>query len=143
MTRTIVLAALAASGCGEDQLTAGRRFVVERGCADCHRAPDGTLSGSATAQPGTTAYPSNLTPDRATGLGAWSDVAIVRAIRFAVDDEQRPLCAPMPHFDGSDPARPYLGDIEGNAIAAYLRSEPPVARADIPESRCSERGSAP
>src|SRR5437762_12543832 len=143
MTRAIVVLACTLAGCSEDPVAAGKRFAGERGCAQCHAGPDGTLSGQAAPQPGTTAYPSNLTPDRATGLGAWADVTIVRAIRFGVDDAQRPLCPPMPWYDGSSPARPYLGDVEADALVAYLRSLPAVARPDIAASRCGEGGATP
>src|SRR5439155_5435748 len=143
MTRAIVIVACTLAGCSEDPVAAGKRFAGERGCAQCHAGPDGSLSGQAAPQPGTMAYPTTLTPDRATGLGGWADVAIVRAIRFGVDDEERVLCAPMPRYDGSDAARPYLGDGEAGALVAYLRSLRPVARPDIPASRCAERGTAP
>src|SRR5262245_4751226 len=93
--RVSAIAIALAGGCAEDPVAGGKRIVAERGCPTCHAAPDGTLSGQATPQPGTLAYPRNLTPDRATGLGGWADLAIVRAIRFGVDDEARPLCPPM------------------------------------------------
>ena len=80
LTTLAAVTALTAIGCTDEYpVAAGQRFVADRGCADCHRGPDGNLSGSATARPGTTAYPSNLTSDRTTGLGAWADVTIVRA----------------------------------------------------------------
>lgn len=120
------------------QAAIGREFVQQRGCPTCHQsrnAADGTLSGQTTPQPGTMAYPRNLTPDVATGLGAWADIEIVRAMRYGINHQQLPLCPPMPHFDGSDPAQPAMTDVEADAIVAYLRSLPAVAR-PVPASMC-------
>jgi hypothetical protein len=116
----------------------GQEFVAKRGCPTCHqssKASDGTLSGQSTPMPGTSAYPANLTPDTATGLGGWADIEIVRAMRYGVDNQQAPLCPPMPHFDGTDPSQPFMTDVEANAIIAYLRSLPAVART-LPASQC-------
>ena len=147
----IVVAAIAVAiatlaGCDSDssdngpdlgmQATIGLEFVQQRGCATCH-APDGSneLSGRDTPAQGTMAYPANLTSDTATGLGAWADIEIVRAMRFGVDNEQSPLCPPMPHFDGTDPKQPEMTDVEAAAIVAYLRTLVPVAH-QVPESMC-------
>ena len=152
-TKSIIFAllcgALCTSGCkpgtynldGGDQITVGKAFVDQRGCPMCHQSPnpsDGILSGQSTPRPGTNAFPANLTPDPTTGIGDWSDLEIIRAMRFGIDDGLEPLCPPMPHFDGSSAAWPFMTDLEANAIVAYLRSLPPVTRLDggIPESTC-------
>lgn len=109
----------------------GAGFVHARGCAGCHGAGDGgVLAGQTSPRPGTSAYGANLTPDRATGIGAWTEQAIVRAMRAGFDDEGKPLCATMPRF--SD-----MTDDEATDIVAYLRSLRPVHR-EIPESACGE-----
>src|SRR3954468_10387872 len=41
-------------------------------------------------------YPPNLTPDRDTGLGAWSEADIVRAVRTGVRPDGRVLAPVMP-----------------------------------------------
>jgi hypothetical protein len=56
-------------------------------------------------------------------------------MRYGFDNAEMPLCPPMPHFDGSDPSRPFMTDVEANAIVAYLRALPPVTRS-IPPSMC-------
>jgi hypothetical protein len=121
------------------QAQIGEEFVAQRGCAMCHQSSnkaDGILSGQTTPVSGSTAYAPNLTPDVATGIGAWADIQIVRAIRYGVDNKQGPLCPVMPRYDGSDPKQAAMTDVEADAIVAYLRSLPAVARM-IPESKCA------
>ena len=109
----------------------GAQLVQARGCPQCHQPSDskyGALSGQTVPRPGTHAYGRNLTPDRETGIGAWSDELVLRAIRVGIDDQGDPLCTAMPDFSDID-------DVEGAAIVDYLRSLPPVRR-EIPASRC-------
>ena len=152
----VVLACATTVGCntssddgGADlglQAQIGLEFVQQRGCPTCH-SPDGATAGAAMSGrvmplAGTHAYPPNLTSDVATGLGGWADIEIVRAMRYGIDNGQAPLCPPMPHFDGSDPAQPFMTDVEAAAIVAYLRSLPPVSRA-VPSSMCPPLKPAP
>ena len=95
----------------------------------------GTLAGSSTPRMGTMAYPANLTPDVDTGIGSWSDDEIMRAMRTGVDDEDAPLCPPMPRFDGSGGDGRPMNDDEATSIVAYLRSLPPVHH-EVPQSSC-------
>ena len=77
----------------------GAALVQSRGCPQCHQSSDsryGVLSGQTVPRPGTRAYGRNLTPDPETGIGAWTDQAILRAIRVGVDDRGAPLCTTMP-----------------------------------------------
>ena len=143
--------ALSVLGCDDDsnqanssdmgmQIQYGEEFVQRRGCPTCHQSSNkdaAILSGSDTPVPKTTAYAPNLTPDVETGLGGWADIEIVRAMRYGVDNEQMPLCASMPHFDGTDKTYPdAMTDLEADAIVAYLRSLPAVKHA-VPESTCA------
>lgn len=61
--------------------------------------------------------PSNLTPDKATGLGSWSDGEIMRAIREGVDNHNEALFPMMPYT-----AYRYMSDADTRATVAYLRS---------------------
>ncbi len=81
------------------------------------------------------AYGDNLTPDVATGLGAWADIEIVRAMRNGVDHANMVLCPTMPRYDGSDGTVPAMTDLEADLIVDYLRSLPAVSRT-IPVSVC-------
>lgn len=134
---TCAAAALLLAGCSDGSSSSvtgaalvGKSYVAERGCPTCHEPSDhaGTLAGDLAPVKGTLAFPANLTPDRATGIGGWADIQIVRAMRFGVDDEGEELCLTMPRFSA-------MGDAEAATIVAYLRSLPPVTRA-IPESNC-------
>lgn len=71
-------------------------------------------------------YPPNLTPDRETGLGAWSEADIVRAVRTGVRPDGRVLAPVMPWH-----AYAALTDADARALARYLRSLPPV-RHEVP-----------
>jgi mono/diheme cytochrome c family protein len=67
-------------------------------------------------------YPPNLTPHPEAGLGAWSEADIVHALRTGLRPDGRELAPIMPW-------RSYqaLTDDDARALAAYLKSLPPVA----------------
>lgn len=80
-----------------------------------------------------TSYAANLTPDRETGLGKWTDRQIIRAIRQGVEDDGEKLMPPMPVY-----SRITNRDIR--AIVAYLRSLKPVRnRVPKPQPAQQER----
>lgn len=66
-------------------------------------------------------YVPNITPDIETGIGAWSDGELVRAIREGLDREGRVLFPAMEAelWRG-------LSDEDALALVAYLRSLPPI-----------------
>ncbi len=82
--------------------------------------------------PGTLAAP-NLTSDRETGLGEWSDDEILRAIREGVDREGKALFPIMPYGKYR-----HMSDDDAQAIVAYLRTiapqryERPEKALDVP-----------
>ena len=110
----------------------GQAVVKAQGCTDCHGTD---LSGSANGIP---KYPTrntpNLTPDKDTGVGGWSDVQLKTAIRTGVDDEGAELCAVMPRFKD-------LSDSDVDHVIAYLRSLPAVSK-EIPDSECPKDAGA-
>ncbi|SEA96682.1 cytochrome c [Rubrimonas cliftonensis] len=109
------------------------RYLVEQvmACAACHspRGPEAAarhLSGGSRAieTEGYTVHAGNITPDAATGIGAWSDAEIAAAIRKGRGRDGRPLAPEMPSaFYAS------LADADVGAVVAYLRIVPPVANA--------------
>lgn len=64
---------------------------------------------------------SNITPDRETGIGAWSDEEIKRSIRDGIHRHGRPIAPQMPF-----PFYKILTARDLDAIAAYLRTVAPV-----------------
>ncbi len=75
----------------------------------------------------------NLTSDVETGLGAWTDAEIARAIREGVGRDGRALEV-MPAFNYHD-----MSDADIGAVIAYLRSLPAV-RNEIPEFNANAFG---
>lgn len=72
-------------------------------------------------------YASNLTPDVATGIGAWSDGELVRAIREGLDREGRYIVPVMPYQFAHG-----MSDQDAVALVAYMRSLKPVRNAVPP-----------
>jgi mono/diheme cytochrome c family protein len=68
----------------------------------------------------------NITPDKATGIGSWTDQQIADAIRNGkAPDEQLFPIMPYPHFH-------FMSDQDTADLVAFLRTVPPVAN-DVPE----------
>jgi len=125
------------SAVAEDPVERGRYIVeVIAACGNCHtpNGPDGKdmsrnlAGGMHITDGGIDAWTTNITQDRETGIGAWSDEQIIRAIREGV----RP--------DGSliGPIMPInlyrqISDVDVRAIVAYLRTIEPVSN-EVPES---------
>jgi hypothetical protein len=141
----VLVAASASIACSSssdaptDPIGRGQQAIQSHECTKCHEPTDGAgaLAGQTTPQPGTKSYGANLTPDSETGIGDWTDDQILTAILTGVDDEDSPLCKPMPHFGGQG-----MTEAEARDIIAYLRSLPPVKHT-IPESDCPEKAAAP
>lgn len=128
-----------------DPVERGEYLVRLLGCGRCHT--EGYLLGMAASGPYLAGsrigiaysgaddepnpglvFASNLTPDRATGLGAWSERDIVRALTTGVgtDGHQRLPVMPWPNYRA-------LSDADLSAIAVYLKSLAPV-RHRIPDT---------
>lgn len=139
------------------------RYVVERGeylvellgCGSCHT--DGALEGAPQLSkslagsrigiaymnpfdndmPGVV-YPPNITPDRETGIGEWSDNQIAAAVRAGLGRHLSRRIAVMPWQGYAK-----MSDEDATAIVAYLRSINPV-RHEVPaEVRPGTKAKAP
>jgi mono/diheme cytochrome c family protein len=66
-----------------DQISRGRYLATLGDCAACHTVPGGPpyAGGRALETPFGTLLAPNLTPDRETGIGAWSDDEFIAAVR--------------------------------------------------------------
>jgi mono/diheme cytochrome c family protein len=113
-------------------LARGKYLVGLMGCTDCHTPghffgkPDMTrfLGGSDVgfAVPGLGVFVgSNLTSDKETGLGNWTEAQIVTALTTGVTPEGRVLAPPMPWRNFTS-----LTKSDAQAMAAYLKTLPPV-----------------
>ena len=105
-----------------DQISRGRYLAMAGDCAACHTVPGGKpyAGGRPLATPFGTLLAPNLTPDRETGIGAWSNDQFVAALRDGT-------------FPGGHlyPAMPYtyytkMTSDDALAIRAYLATLEPV-----------------
>jgi hypothetical protein len=79
---------------------------------------------TAWAGPRGVSFASNLTPDKETGIGEWSEETFIQAMRTGKHQGQpngRDILPPMPW-----PNLKELSDGDFKAIWAYLRSIPPI-----------------
>ncbi|WP_456618124.1 MULTISPECIES: c-type cytochrome [unclassified Bradyrhizobium] len=121
-------AALAAEPSPE--LIAYGKALVEAGdCAGCHTADAAKpfAGGKRIDTPFGAIYAPNLTPDRATGIGVWTDADFTRALRYGV----------APNGSNYYPAFPYpyftkMTKDDTLAIRAYLGTLPPVVSRNKP-----------
>ena len=115
-----------------DPVQHGKFLVASHGCAMCHSPlrADGSLVDEMLFAGGQKydLYPfgtfvtQNLTSDKETGLGNWSDQEIKRAMTTGVTKQGwRMLPFPMPW-----PSYSQFTDQDLNAIIAYLRTIPPI-----------------
>ena len=105
----------------------GRYLYTVASCAFCH-GNDGRGGNKISMRSFGTLWTRNLSSDRETGIGEWSDAEIARAIRSGVARGGRPL-----HWQGM--IWDHLSNLDEEdvrALAVYLRALPPV-RFEVPE----------
>lgn len=150
----LALGALAAAGAALAQSRPeprprGEYLATIMDCGGCHTGgalagqPDPRLrfagSGIGFGIPGVGVfYPPNLTSDRETGLGAWSEADIMRAVRTGVRPDGRVLAPVMPWQNYAA-----LTDEDARALARYLRGLAPVRNATPHITGPSEAPPAP
>ena len=106
-----------------DPVARGQYLARAADCQACHTARGGKpfAGGLAFKLPFGAIYSANITPDRETGIGAWTDAQFLSALRQGVDDEGQRLYPAMPYA-----AYTHMSDADALAIRAYLASLPPV-----------------
>jgi len=106
-------------------------------CGNCHVQRDkegkplldrGLSGGMVFDEEPFKAYASNITPDRETGIGNWTDAQLIKAIREGIRPDGSVIGPPMPimFYRG-------MSDSDVKAIVAYLRAQRPVKNA-VPKS---------
>ncbi len=106
------------------------------GCVACHspltdqhlprpgmEGAGGRLFGRSDGLPGDI-YATNLTPDKETGIGDWTDGEVVRAVREGVSKDGHALFPLMPYPNFRE-----MSDADVQSVVAYLRSLKPVKNA--------------
>lgn len=102
-------------------------FALAGGCA-CHTQPKGTPHAGARAFPIPfgTVYSTNITQDKETGLGAWTDQQIYDAMVKGIGHNGERLTPVMPYEAYSGMA---VEDLK--ALVAYLRTLKPVRKVNL------------
>jgi mono/diheme cytochrome c family protein len=115
--------------------TLAKADLIERGaylakaadCMVCHTTRDGQeyAGGLAFKLPFGTLYSTNITPDKETGIGNYSDQDFLNAIHRGIREDGARLYPAMPFTSYT-----YMTDADALAIKAYLFSLPPVHAPD-------------
>jgi mono/diheme cytochrome c family protein len=104
-------------------------FGATGGCG-CHTVPKGQINAGGRRYDGPfgTVYSSNITPDKQTGIGSWTDDQIMTAIRSGrrPNGERLLPVHPFPVFNG-------MAEEDLKAVVAYLRTTPAVNKANQPK----------
>ena len=131
-TFALMISVTASVGASAETLLERGTYLMQGvvACGNCHTAPGGPfkdkeLSGGLKwdEKPFTT-YATNITPDRETGIGAWTNDEIIRAFREGIRPRGgRIIGPPMP----IELYRSF-SDRDAKAVVAYLRTLKPVKR---------------
>jgi mono/diheme cytochrome c family protein len=115
---------------GGDLVARGKYvFAAAAGCG-CHTEPGKAEAGKTLNAGGRkyegpfgTVYSTNITPDRDTGIGNWTDEQVIAGIRLGrrPNGERLIPVHPYPVFNG-------MAETDLQALVAYLRSVPAVRR---------------
>jgi len=115
----------APAGADGDLMQRGEYLFRAAGCAVCHTDTDHKgaplAGGRALKTAFGTFYTPNITPDRETGIGDWSEAEFDRALRRGIDDEGEYLYPAFPYTSYT-----HLTDADVHAIRTYLYSRKPV-----------------
>lgn len=93
-------------------------------CQACHTAPGGTpfAGGFAFNMPFGTIYSTNITPDKQTGIGNYTDAQFLAAVHRGIRADGERLYPAMPYTSYG-----YMTDADALAIKAYLFALAPVS----------------
>jgi mono/diheme cytochrome c family protein len=114
-----------------DLVKRGEYLARAADCMVCHTAPGGEeyAGGLAIPLPFGTLYSTNITPDKETGIGNYSDRDFLNAVQHGIRRDGARLYPAMPFTSYG-----YMTDADALAIKAYLFSLPPVRAANRPDT---------
>jgi mono/diheme cytochrome c family protein len=117
------VAAATASSVDPQIVERGRYIAVAGNCASCHTAKGGAAlaGGLAFNTPFGVVYSTNITPDKATGIGNWTAEQFVKSLREGVRPDGEHLYPVFPYTSFTK-----ITDEDANALYAYLMSVPAV-----------------
>jgi len=106
-----------------DPIKRGEYLARAADCEVCHTAPGGIAyaGGLAFPLPFGTLYSTNITADKETGIGDYSDADFLNAVQRGIRKDGARLYPAMPY-----PSYTYMTDADALAIKAYLFSQPAV-----------------
>ena len=106
-----------------DLVKRGEYLTHAADCQACHTAPGGApfAGGFAFNMPFGTIYSTNITPDRQTGIGNYSDAEFLAAVHRGVRADGQKLYPAMPYASYA-----LMTDADALAIKAYLFTLAPV-----------------
>jgi mono/diheme cytochrome c family protein len=106
-----------------DEVKRGEYLARAADCEVCHTAPRGEAyaGGLAFPLPFGTLYSTNITADKETGIGDYSDADFLNAVQRGIRKDGARLYPAMPY-----PSYTYMTDADALAIKAYLFSLPAV-----------------
>jgi mono/diheme cytochrome c family protein len=127
---TAVWPASAQAQANRELLARGKYVFGATGGCGCHTEKDRPVNSGGRKYEGPfgTVYSSNITPDKQTGIGDWTDEQIITAIRLGR----------RPNGDRLIPVHPYtvfngMAAEDLRALVAFLRSLPAVNRPNTPK----------
>jgi len=114
-----------------DAVARGKYIAIAGDCVACHTAPeskDAFAGGYAISTPFGGIFASNITPDKETGIGNWTERDFYRAVRHGKGKEGENLYPAMPYN-----AYVKVSDRDMHDLWMYMRSVKPVHYA-VPET---------
>jgi mono/diheme cytochrome c family protein len=108
---------------GASLIERGKYLIRAADCEACHTAEGGEpfAGGRAFVLPFGTLYSTNITPDKETGIGLYSDANFLNALQRGIGRDHKKLYPAMPFASYT-----YMTDADAIAIKAYLFSLAPV-----------------
>ncbi|KAK46525.1 gluconate 2-dehydrogenase [Caballeronia jiangsuensis] len=122
----VALACLPGLARAQTNAAQGEYLVRAGGCMSCHTADPARpfAGGRPIATPFGNVFAPNITSDRETGIGAWTDAQFVRAMREGIGRNGERLYPAFPYT-----AYTLLSDADLLAMRAWLATVPPVRAA--------------